>query len=72
MGEDPQKVIVIADDTDGIVSSKKYEVKVISRQDPASLIELTAKGVEVVQIDYSNHAILVKELQEIHTVIVTH
>lgn len=54
---------------DGIVSTKKYTVKVFSRQESSASSDLTAKSVEVVKVDYSDHVSLVKELQGVHTVI---
>ncbi|CAF1446444.1 unnamed protein product [Adineta ricciae] len=79
MDVESRKVIVIAGGTggigrhivDGIVAAKKYTVKVFSRQDPSSLVDMTVKGVIVVKVDYSDRDLLVKELQGVHTVIVT-
>jgi uncharacterized protein YbjT (DUF2867 family) len=78
MGEQGQKLVVVAGGTggigrhvvDGILATKKYTVKVFSRQDPSATSDLTAKGANVVKVDYSDHASLVKELQGVHTVIV--
>ncbi|CAF1214042.1 unnamed protein product [Adineta ricciae] len=79
MSAEGKRIIVVAGGTggigrhivDGIVNTKKFIVKVFSRQDPSTLRDLTEKGVIVVQVDYSNHELLVKELQGVHTVIVT-
>jgi len=77
MAEHGKKLVVVAGGTGGIghhivtaiLETKKYTVKVFSRQDPSVSADLTAKGADVVQVDYSNHASLVKELQGVHTVI---
>lgn len=77
MADQDRKLIVVAGGTggigrhivDGIISTKKYSVKVFTRQDPSSASDLTAKGVNVVKVDYSDHASLVKELKGVHTVI---
>jgi uncharacterized protein YbjT (DUF2867 family) len=79
MAEHSKKIIVVAGGTggigrhivDGILATKKYTVKVFSRQDPSTSSDLTAKGATVIKVDYSDRASLVKELQGVHTVIVT-
>ena len=79
MAEASRKSIVVAGGTggigrhvvDGILAAKKFSLKVFTRQDPSSVPELTAKGVEVVKVDYSDHRSLVQHLQGVHTVIVT-
>jgi uncharacterized protein YbjT (DUF2867 family) len=71
-------VVVVASGTDGIgrhivdgiVAVEKHTVKVFTRGDPFSSSDLTARGVAVIRVDYSNGASLVKELQGVHTVIV--
>jgi hypothetical protein len=78
MDADNGKVVVVAGGTggigrhivDGIVATNKYTVKVFTRQEFSSSSSLTAKGVQIVKVDYSDHASLVKELQSVHTVIV--
>ena len=77
MTEHSGKLVVVAGGTggigrhivDGILASKKHTVKVFTRQDPSTVSDLTAKGANVVKVDYSDHASLVKELQGVHTVI---
>src|ERR1700722_3286228 len=77
MAEHSQKLIVVAGGTggigrhivDGILATKKHTVKVFTRRDPSASAELIAKGVDVVKVDYSDHASLVKELQGVHTII---
>lgn len=77
--DDLKKVIVVAGGTggigrhvvDGILAVGKYTVKVFSRQEPATLTDLTAKGVTVIQVNYFDYTALVRELQGVHTVIVT-
>ena len=71
------KLVVIAGGTGGIgrhivddiLATNKHIVKVFTRQDPSAAADLTAKGVNVVKVDYSDHVSLVKELQGVHTVI---
>ncbi|CAF3709153.1 unnamed protein product [Rotaria sordida] len=78
MAENKTKLVVVAGGTgglgrhivDGIINTKKYMVKVFTRQDPLSLSDLTAKGVDVVKVNYADHQSLVFELQGVHTVIV--
>lgn len=78
MTENKDKVVVVAGGTggigrhivDGIINVKKYKLKVFTRQDPSSLPELQAQGVDVVKVDYTDHKSLVSELQGVHTVIV--
>ena len=78
MAENNRKTVVVAGGTggigrhvvDGIVAAQKYTVKVFTRQGSSSSSTLNVKGVEIVAVDYSNHALLVKELQGVHTVIV--
>ena len=70
MAEHGKKIIVVAGGTggigrhivDGILATKKYTVKVFSRQDPSASAEITAKGATVIKVDYSDRASLVKEL----------
>ncbi|CAF3362219.1 unnamed protein product [Rotaria sp. Silwood2] len=77
MTENKTKLVVIAGGTggigrhivNGIVDTKKYIVKVFTRQDPLTLLDLTAKGVNVIKVNYSDHQSLVFELQGVHTVI---
>lgn len=59
-------VVVVAGGTGGI---GRHIVKVFSRQEPSTSSDLTAQSVEVIKVDYSDHATLVKELQGVHTVI---
>ncbi|CAF0850072.1 unnamed protein product [Rotaria sordida] len=78
MTENKTKLVVVAGGTgglgrhivDSILDTKKYIVKVFTRQDPLSLPDLTTKGVDVVKVNYSDHRSLVFELQGVHTVIV--
>ncbi|CAF1540161.1 unnamed protein product [Adineta ricciae] len=63
MSAEGKRIIVVAGGTGGI---GRHIV-----DDPSTLRDLTEKGVIVVQVDYSNHELLVKELQGVHTVIVT-
>ena len=77
MVEGGKKTIVVVGGTGGvgrhivggIAATKKYIVKVFTRQGSSSSSELTTEGVEVIAVDYSDHASLVKELQGVHTVI---
>ena len=79
MADVSRKTIVVAGGTGGIgqhivggiVAAKKFTVKVLTRQDPSSASDLTAKGVEVIKVDYSNHEQLVRALRGVHTVIVS-
>jgi hypothetical protein len=79
MTESSRKLVVVAGGTggigrhvvDGILAAKKHSLMVFTRQDPSSVPELTAKGAEVVKVDYSDHRSLAQHLQGIHTVIVT-
>ena len=78
MAESGKKTIVVAGGTggigrhvvDGIAATKKYIVKVFTRQGSSSSSKLTTEGVEVIAVDYFDHESLVKELQGVHTVIV--
>ena len=78
MAESNRKIVVVAGGTggigrhvvNGIAATKKYVVKVFSRKGSSSSTNLTIEGVEIVNVDYSDHASLVKELQGVHTVIV--
>ena len=78
MAESGKKTIVVAGGTggigrhvvDGIAATKKYIVKVFTRQGSCSSSKLTTEGVEVIAVDYFDHESLVKELQGVHTVIV--
>ncbi|CAF5002203.1 unnamed protein product [Rotaria sp. Silwood1] len=78
MTDNKTKLVVVAGGTGGlgqhivggIVDSKKYIVKVFTRQDPLSLPELTTKGVSIIKVNYSDHKSLVFELQGVHTVMV--
>lgn len=78
MAENNNKIVVVAGGTggigrhvvNGIVAAKNYTVKVFSRQGSSSSSKLTIEGVQIVHVDYSDHASLVKELQGVHTVIV--
>jgi uncharacterized protein YbjT (DUF2867 family) len=73
-----KKLIVVAGGTggigrhivDGIAATKQHTIKVFTRQDSFSSSNLTAEGVQLVKVDYSNHASLVQALQGVHTVIV--
>ena len=79
MADVSRKTIVVAGGTGGIgqhivggiVAAKKFTVKVLTRQDPSSASDLTAKGVEVIKVDYANHEQLVRALRGVHTVIVS-
>ena len=79
MTENNRLIIVVAGGTggigrhivDGITATQKYTVKIFTRQGSSSSSKLNIKDVEIVPVDYSNHALLVKELQGVHTVIVT-
>lgn len=76
MAENHRQIVVIAGGTggvgrhivQGIVAADKYTVKVFTRQSSSSTLDI--KGVEIIVVDYFNHAQLVRELQGVHTVIV--
>ena len=77
MAENSKKVVVVAGSTGGLgrhivdatVAAKKHTVKVFTHKDSVSSSRLTAKEIDIVKVDYSDHASLVKELQGVHTVI---
>jgi uncharacterized protein YbjT (DUF2867 family) len=67
------KTVVVAGGTgstgrhivDGIIATKKHTVKVFTRQGSSSSSDLATKGVQIVSVNYSDHASFVCLLQTI-------